>query len=358
MAPTLDHRLIAFILPAPRPCPGAEGAKVGLFTRPGKVWSVSERSIWRHFSSVVIGVALCGTISTLGQGCSGGGAGGTTSPGAAGGNGLAILPSPTGVQTPTPAQSIATISPAAPFTSSRSPVAPSATPTPTPNTPTSAAPLPTATSLPLSDAKAAALVQYNPNFEPRPANAEANNTMPTSSELADYQSSGALDSLTAAGNALILQADGQFTGTTDEILQWGAYKWGFDPNVVRAIAVNESDWEQGAEGDIGNGTSWGILQIKQSDFPATYPMSSESTAFNVDFKLAYQRACVQGDIPYLSERVPLDGHNAYPSADASEQLWGCVGSWYSGGWYDQDAIDYIGQVQAILAQQPWLAPGF
>ena len=238
------------------------------------------------------------------------------------------------------------------------PSPPASTPSPTPKAPPSAVPSPTATALPLSDTQAAALVQYNANFEPRPANALANNTMPTSSELATYQAAGALNSLSAAGNALVLQADGQFTGTTDEILQWGAYKWGFDPDLVRAIAVNESGWDQSAQGDIGNGTSWGILQIKQSDYPATYPMSEESTAFNVDFKLAYQQACVQGDIPYLTQRAPLDGHATYPSPDPTEQLWGCVGDWYSGGWYDQGAIDYVNQVQSILAQKPWLAPGF
>jgi hypothetical protein len=316
---------------------------------------VSQRSVWWQILNVTVGLAVCGTISTLGQGCSGGG-GSLAGPDVSGGTGLAIVQSATAAQTPVlPAVSIPTVAPtAAPASPLRSPAAPSATPTPS----SSAAPSPTASSLPLSDAQAAALVQYNPKFEPRPANAVANNTMPTSSEVEAYQAAGGLDSLTASGNTLVLKADGQFTGTTDEILQWGAYKWGFDPNLVRAIAVNESGWEQSSEGDIGNGTSWGILQIKQSDFPATYPMSEESTAFNVDFKLAYQQACVQGDIPYLSERTPLDGHSAYPSPDANEQLWGCVGDWYSGGWYDQSAIDYINQIQAILTQKPWLAPGF
>ena len=63
-------------------------------------------------------------------------------------------------------------------------------------------------------------------------------------------------------------------------------------------------------------------------------MALQSTAFNVDFKLAYQRACVNGYINYLGALTPQGGHHRYPSPDANEQLWGCVGNWYSGGWYD------------------------
>ncbi len=33
--------------------------------------------------------------------------------------------------------------------------------------------------------------------------------------------------------------------------------------------------------------------------------------------------------------------------------WGAVGNWYSGGWYDSGALQYIGQVQQILHNQPW-----
>ena len=147
--------------------------------------------------------------------------------------------------------------------------------------------------------------------------------------------------------------DGQFTGTTDEVLQWGAYKWGFDPNMVRAIAANESWWHQ-----YETGASYGILQIQLSSFRATYPLSLQSTAFNVDFKLAYQRACVNGYINYLSRITPTGGHHRYPSPYATEQLWGCVGNWYSGGWYDSGAINYIQQIKTLMSQQPWLGRYF
>jgi hypothetical protein len=39
-------------------------------------------------------------------------------------------------------------------------------------------------------------------------------------------------------------------------------------------------------------------------------------------------------------------------------LWGCIGFWYSGGWYDAGAKNYINQVQNRYATKPWLEPGF
>ncbi len=200
-----------------------------------------------------------------------------------------------------------------------------------------------------SDKAAAAAVSYNPRFEPRPQNYTPNHTRATPAQLVTYKTHSALSFLSAAGNSTLTWVDGQFTGTTDEILQWGAYKWGFDPNLVRAIACNESWWHQN---DIG--ASIGILQVRISSFPTTYPLSLRSTAFDVDFKLAYQRACMNGNITYLARQTPLDGHHRYPSSNATEQLWGCVGDWYSGAWYDRGAITYIAQVKSWLASRPWI----
>ena len=42
---------------------------------------------------------------------------------------------------------------------------------------------------------------------------------------------------------------GDFTGTTDEILQWAACKWGIDEDMVRAQIAKESWWHQEAKGD-------------------------------------------------------------------------------------------------------------
>jgi autotransporter family porin len=45
------------------------------------------------------------------------------------------------------------------------------------------------------------------------------------------------------------RATGSFTGTTDEIIQWVACKWGIDADVVRAQAAKESFWTQSNLGD-------------------------------------------------------------------------------------------------------------
>ncbi len=235
-------------------------------------------------------------------------------------------------------------------------------PTPTPVTP----------AYPLSDAAAASEVSMNPAFEPRPGNGAANHTIPTAAQLAQVASLSFLD---AHGNSLLTKVTGNYTGTTDEILQWASFKWGFDPNVTRAIAITESNWNQGDIGDIGNGVSLGILQIKSSDFTGTCApvannggniafvndplcLSHNSTAFAADYKLAYQRACMDGSITYLASQTPSPGYPNYTSATGSARLWGCIGDWFSGAWYDAGALSYIQSVQNNLANKPWIQPGF
>jgi len=199
-----------------------------------------------------------------------------------------------------------------------------------------------------SDSECAAQVAYS-SWEPRPQNETANHTTPTSSEL-DSVADASVSADGGAPTSYFARVTGNFTGTTDEILQWGACKWGFDVNLVRAIAANESWWKQSADGD--DGVTFGILQIKSTDYPSTVPMSQESTAFNVDWKLAYQRACFDGKLGYLQ------GSNGYPSSDSGTALWGCVGQWYSGQWYDSAAQTYISQVKTLMDNRVWQEPGF
>ena len=88
------------------------------------------------------------------------------------------------------------------------------------------------------------------------------------------------------------RVDGNFTGTTDEIIQWAACRWGFDEDTVRAQAVQESFWRQDAVGDFANGIyqSHGLLQVKTTLHHGTDPLATVSTAFNVDYTLAWRRA--------------------------------------------------------------------
>ncbi|HEX4714210.1 MAG TPA: hypothetical protein VH164_04715 [Ktedonobacteraceae bacterium] len=57
---------------------------------------------------------------------------------------------------------------------------------------------------------------------------------------------------------------------------------------------------------------------------------------------------------YLNGRTPLPGYARYHAGD----IWGCLGRWYSGGWYDQGAVNYIQKVKTALAQKAWLEAGF
>jgi autotransporter family porin len=225
--------------------------------------------------------------------------------------------------------------------------------------------LPPGSSLPSGSACTSA-VRRNPNFEPRPANYTANHTVPPSSAITSIQTASN-NGGAAAGS--FNRVDGNFTGTTDEILQWGACKWGFDEDLVRALAANESWWRQAAAGDVTYNTSlcpsganyvnggcdlsYGITQIKSTDYGGTFPYSWKSTALNVDYKLAYQRACFEGKISYLSERS-----SSYPNGDENNMLWGCVDQWYTGGWWNGSADDYINETKTEMANKPWLQPGF
>src|SRR5689334_7630710 len=103
--------------------------------------------------------------------------------------------------------------------------------------------LPVGAKLP-SDAECAQRV-HRSRWEPRRDNTTANNTTPKQPvELADDPAYN--DTFQERYKPRVT---GNFTGTTDEIIQWGACKWGLADNMVRAMAVNESKWHQNTEGD-------------------------------------------------------------------------------------------------------------
>jgi hypothetical protein len=172
-------------------------------------------------------------------------------------------------------------------------------------------------------------------WEPRPGNLGANQTR-------GYRI-GRVDGATEEGQSRFGgRIDGAFTGTTDEIIQWAACKWGFDEDVVRAIAVAESRWHQDKIGDEGQ--SVGILQVKCTLHAGACPAARESTAFNLDYVSAWRRSCFEGYFDW----VP-------PQSRGDE--WGCVGLAFSGRWGQGDA-DYVASVQSALARREWLASAF
>ena len=172
------------------------------------------------------------------------------------------------------------------------------------------------------------------SWEPRPGNATANETPGSPIVFTD----GRTDPFREAYGPRI---DGNFTGTTDEILQWGACKWGFDEDMVRAMAVQESYWDQATVGD--HGQSFGLLQVKVTVHNGTWPQAKTSTAFGVDYALAFIRACYEG---YLGHYVPRESVG---------DVWGCVGLWYIGDWsmYDVRA-EYAATIKRHLAEKAWL----
>ena len=219
-----------------------------------------------------------------------------------------------------------------------------------------------------SEQECAARVHRSP-WEPRPDNSTANRSVPTDQQIAQLSPWGPAIGVDPKADALRKQISGNFTGTTNEILQWVACKWGIDENIVRAEAVAESYWHQSMQGDYttdqslcppgtwdGSGCyqSYGILQLKYFYFQSAWPMSRDDTAFNVEYVYAVIRTCYEGWTTYLNDRTPVAGYPSYHAGD----IWGCLGRWYSGGWYDQRAISYINTVKAILASKEWLQPGF
>jgi hypothetical protein len=134
----------------------------------------------------------------------------------------------------------------------------------------------------------------------------------------------------------------------------GACKWGLDADVVQAVAVQESDWRQSTVSDESNNpqdcvggvtppcpTSFGIMQLKHTTLPGSYPLSQQSTAFNVDYYGARIRACYEGWVTYL--------HDDYGPGDLKDYVgW----HWWATGKTPAPALHPAGR---SLPQQQTLA---
>jgi hypothetical protein len=194
------------------------------------------------------------------------------------------------------------------------------------------------------DASCAARVRRNP-WEPRPENLAANLTQGTPLSIPARHWAGF-----PRWRRLARRVDGRFTGTTDEIIQWASCKWGFDEDLTRAQAFVESRWSQQYVGD--GGLSVGLMQVKSAGpgtpHRYTWPYSRTSSAYNVDYALAWRRACYEGRFAQ-GGRLPRRSRG---------DLWGCVGLWSSGAWRDADARRYVAVVRRALRARPWVAWGW
>lgn len=218
--------------------------------------------------------------------------------------------------------------------------------------------------IPRSDALCAA--QVKPAAEVRPQNTTANNTIPSDPSAITWNPG--LDGWPDfVGDRSSVTGD--YKGTTGEILQWVSCKWGIDVNLVRADAWVESSWIQSTVGDdcgTAGEASYGILQVKNENCSGQligggWPYTEDDTALDADYWGARLRACYDGAFyedgsswlyngQTIAQVIAQNGSNGQAYA-----LWGCIGSWYSGDWYDSGAQAYISKVQSAYSSQPWLA---
>jgi hypothetical protein len=194
---------------------------------------------------------------------------------------------------------------------------------------------------------------------------------------------------------LLPRVSGQFAGTTDEVLQWAACKWGIADNILRAVAMRESGWHQfqvyadggcvisAGCGDLLLGPQrgrrsycaavalhfpryarheirrecprtfsivgvmswqdprWGEMRGNQN---GTFPFNMRSTAFAVDYYGSFLRGCLEGWVRWLGNT------GSYRPGD----LEGCLGAWYAGAWRSPEALAYAGRVLSEERQRSWL----
>jgi autotransporter family porin len=217
-----------------------------------------------------------------------------------------------------------------------------------------------------TDAAAARLVRPS-SWEMRPENARFNRTAPPA--LRPVPRDPAARAYDPRWNRYVLgRITGRYTGTTDEIFQWAAAKWGLPDNLLRAIAVQETDWRQASSGDLATDQSqcppgyrapcpvtFGIVGTKSTSWPGIFPWNRDSTAAAVDALGGWLRGCYEGWVWWLRDHGSR-ANGVYAAGD----LWGCVGAWATGDWHvnPRGGASYIERVQRTYATRPWLQPGF
>ena len=110
-----------------------------------------------------------------------------------------------------------------------------------------------ATYLPRSDSFCTLAVTPNA-WEPRPDNDQANHTIVS----APYGWS--IENYWTRWRDKRARVTGNFTGTTAEIIQWAACKWGIDEDTMRAAAVQESYWHMSTDRRCMWATRRGLLR--------------------------------------------------------------------------------------------------
>jgi hypothetical protein len=197
---------------------------------------------------------------------------------------------------------------------------------------------------PLADARAAAKVSPG-GWEPRPQNDADNHRTPTRSQLRAFYEQ--------IKEPYAQWVTGQYRGSTDQIIQWAAAKWGLNPDLLRAVAAVETWWYMGFVGN--EGTSFGLLQVRtpyHCQGALVCGLFQHDTAFNVDYYCSVIRSYYDGKQTWLNT-VTGNGQ-PYRAGD----IWGAVGYWAAGRWHVPAGAAYVAHVQADLAERVWEQPYF
>jgi hypothetical protein len=220
---------------------------------------------------------------------------------------------------------------------------------------------------PLSDAEAAACVSRS--GENRPQNAGQNAKAPTPAELTAFHA--ARDTYGRAPaqynpNFAFVTGAAALHGlrSTDDIIEWAAYKWGIPEDFVRGQMVMESGWSMLQKGDrrdwpepistlypapavIDIDSVWeslGIAQIRWRHTvpwnPGVEPLRWQSTGFALDYSQALIRYYYDGYCDWCGA--------GYAAGDAD----GAYRSYVSGSW--NEGQSYADGVRANAASKPWL----
>lgn len=196
---------------------------------------------------------------------------------------------------------------------------------------------------PLSDAAAARLV-HRSAWEPRRDNGATLRRMPTRAQLKVFWAQSEMP--------YARYVTGHFTGTTDEIIQWAAYKWGLRPNLLRAVASVESWWQMSTNGD--NGDSFGLFQVRRPYHchGVVCNWFRNDAALNADYYGAILRSYYDGKEAWLNM---VTGNGA---RYRSGEIWDSVGAWDSGRWHDPQGLAYVVKVRTYLRRRIWRTRDF
>ena len=222
-------------------------------------------------------------------------------------------------------------------------------------------------SRPLTDRQAATCVVRSGESHSR--NMRRNAKAPTAAELDAFRSAQDSHGRTPArynrNFTYVTGAAARYgLRSTDDMIEWAAYKWGVPENLVRAQMFVESGWSMGQRGDrrdwatpvgdryparavIDADSVWeslGIAQIRWRHTvpwnPGVEPLRWQSTGFAVDYSQALVRYYYDGLCGWCGE--------GYAAGDAD----GAYRAYFSGSWTRGQR--YADRVRATAAAEPWL----